>query len=133
MPVTEQTRTLLDCSKGWHSVADVQHLPHCIDTLCVCVPLYWALTSLRHELPLVVSFTSHIMPGGRKCSAKGVFLLKNYLSSRVCFNSGFLSVYAQQWDDPEGWYGEGGGFRMGKHVYTCGGFMLIYGKTNTIL
>ena len=21
----------------------------------------------------------------------------------------------------------------GKHVYTCGGFMLIYGKTNTIL
>ena len=25
------------------------------------------------------------------------------------------------WDDPEGWYGEGGGF------------MLMYGKTNTIL
>ena len=21
----------------------------------------------------------------------------------------------------------------GEHVYTCGGFMLIYGKTNTIL
>ena len=39
------------------------------------------------------------------------------------------------WDDPEGWYGEGGGrgVRDGKHVYTCGGFMLIYGKTNTIL
>ena len=39
------------------------------------------------------------------------------------------------WDDPEGWYGEGGGRRVqdGKHVYTCGGFMLIYGKTNTIL
>ena len=27
----------------------------------------------------------------------------------------------------------GGGFRDGEHVYTCGGFMLIYGKTNTIL
>ena len=37
------------------------------------------------------------------------------------------------WDDPEGWYGEGGGRRDGEHVYTCGGFMLIYGKTNTIL
>ena len=39
------------------------------------------------------------------------------------------------WDDPEGWYGEGGGRRVqdGEHVYTCGGFMLIYGKTNTIL
>ena len=39
------------------------------------------------------------------------------------------------WDDPEGWYGEGGGreVRDWEHVYTCGGFMLMYGKTNTIL
>ena len=39
------------------------------------------------------------------------------------------------WDDPEGWYGEGGGrgVRDGEHVCTCGGFMLMYGKTNTIL
>ena len=29
------------------------------------------------------------------------------------------------WDDPEGWYGEGGGreFQDGEHVYTCGRFM----------
>ena len=39
------------------------------------------------------------------------------------------------WDDPEGRYGEGGGRRAqdGEHVYTCGRFMLMYGKTNTIL
>ena len=39
------------------------------------------------------------------------------------------------WDDPEGWYREGGGrgFQDGEHVYTCGRFMLTYGKTNTIL
>ena len=39
------------------------------------------------------------------------------------------------WDDPEGWYGKGAGRRVqdGEHVYTCGGFMLLYGKTNTIL
>ena len=39
------------------------------------------------------------------------------------------------WDDPEGWYGEGGGRRVqdGEHVYTCGRFILIYGKTNKIL
>ena len=39
------------------------------------------------------------------------------------------------WDDPEGWYGDGGGRRVqdGEHVYTHGGFMLVYGKTNTIL
>ena len=39
------------------------------------------------------------------------------------------------WDDPEGWYGEGGGRRVqdGEHMYTRGRFILIYGKTNTIL
>ena len=39
------------------------------------------------------------------------------------------------WDDPEGWYGEGGGrgVQDGEQVYTRGGFMLMYGKTNTIL
>ena len=39
------------------------------------------------------------------------------------------------WDDPEGWGGEGGGrgVQDGKHMYTRGGFMLMYGKTNTIL
>ena len=39
------------------------------------------------------------------------------------------------WDDPEGWYGEGGGrvVQDWEHMYTHGGFMLIYGKTNTIL
>ena len=39
------------------------------------------------------------------------------------------------WDNPEGWCGEGGGRRVqdGEHVYTCGGFILIFGKTNTIM
>ena len=38
-------------------------------------------------------------------------------------------------DDPEGWDGEGGGrgVQDGKHMYTHGGFMSMYGKTNTIL
>ena len=39
------------------------------------------------------------------------------------------------WDDPKGWYGEEGGRRVQdwEHMYTHGGFMLMYGKTNTIL
>ena len=39
------------------------------------------------------------------------------------------------WGDPEGRYGEGGesGDQDGEHMYTCGGFMLMYGKTNTVL
>ena len=39
------------------------------------------------------------------------------------------------WDDPETLYGEGGGkgVQDGDHVYPCSIFMLMYGKTNTIL
>ena len=39
------------------------------------------------------------------------------------------------WDDPEGWYGEGGGSGVQdwKQVYTRGRFMLMYGKINIIL
>ena len=39
------------------------------------------------------------------------------------------------WDDHEGGYGEGGGRRVqdGEHMYTCGEFILMFGKTNTIL
>ena len=34
------------------------------------------------------------------------------------------------WDDPEGWYGEGGGRRVQdwEHMYNRGRFMLMYGK-----
>ena len=39
------------------------------------------------------------------------------------------------WDDPEGWYGEGDGrgVQDGEHMHTRGRFMLMCGKTNTIL
>ena len=39
------------------------------------------------------------------------------------------------WEDPVRWYRAGGGkgVQDGEHVYTRGGFMLMYGKTNTIL
>ena len=34
-----------------------------------------------------------------------------------------------------GWNGEGGERRVqdGEHMYTCGGFILIFGKTNTVM
>ena len=48
-------------------------------------------------------------------------------------DSGCLGLV--HWDDPEGWYGDRGGrrFQDGEHMYTCGGFILIFGKTNTIM
>ena len=48
-------------------------------------------------------------------------------------DTGWLGLV--HWDDPEGWYaeGDGRGVQDWEHVYTRGGFMLMYGKTNTIL
>ena len=39
------------------------------------------------------------------------------------------------WDDPDRRYGEGEGSRVqdGEHGYTCGRFISMFGKTNTIL
>ena len=51
------------------------------------------------------------------------------------FNAGYRMLGAGAWDDPEGWYEEGGG--RGVHVWECmytrGGFKSMYGKTNTVL
>ena len=59
--------------------------------------------------------------------------MKGVASPGLMHDTGCLGLV--HWDDPEGWYREGGARRIqdGEHVYTCGGFMLIYGKTNTIL
>ena len=48
---------------------------------------------------------------------------------------GAICLGLVHWDDPERRYGEGGGRRVQdwEHVYTCGRFMLMYGKTNTVL
>ena len=53
------------------------------------------------------------------------------LISTICFF--FFNLI--HWDDPEGWDGEGGGrgVQDWEHVYTRGGFMLMYGKNNTII
>ena len=55
------------------------------------------------------------------------------MNHRSRFDTGCLGLV--HWDDLEGWYGEGGGrgVQDGEHGYTCGRFMLMYGRTNTIL
>ena len=58
--------------------------------------------------------------------------MKQITSPGSTHDTGCLGLV--HWDDPEGWYGEGGGrgIQVGEHVYTCGGFMLMCGKTNAI-
>ena len=59
--------------------------------------------------------------------------MKRIASLGLMHDTGCLGLW--HWDDREGWYREGGerGAQDGEHVYTHGGFMLMYGKTNTIL
>ena len=59
--------------------------------------------------------------------------MKQITSPGSMHDTGCLGLV--HWDDPEGWYGEGGGRRVqdGEHVYTHGRFTLMYGKTNTLL
>ena len=54
------------------------------------------------------------------------------MNHQSSFDTGSLGLV--HWDNPEGWYGKGGGMEVqdGEHVYTCGGFMLMCGRTNTI-
>ena len=59
--------------------------------------------------------------------------MKRITSPDLMQDTGCLGLV--HWDDREGWYGERGGrgVQDGEHVYTRGGFMLMYGKTNTVL
>ena len=75
---------------------------------------------------------------GRKTWENGIETCKISCKKRAAspgsmHDTGCLGLV--HWDDPEGWYGEGGGRRVqnGEHMYTCGGFILIFGKTNTIM
>ena len=57
------------------------------------------------------------------------------MSQQSRFDARYWNLGLVHWDDPEGWYGEGGERRAqdGAHMYTCGGFILVFGKTNTIM
>ena len=62
---------------------------------------------------------------------------KTKLNRRISPPSEYPLIYPKLFPlrVPEGWNGEGGGRRVqdGEHMYTCGGFILIFGKTNTIM
>ena len=71
---------------------------------------------------------------GGKIWEKGIETCKISCMKRVAspgsmHDTGCLGLV--HWDDPEGWHGDGGGRRVqdGEHMYTCGRFILIYGKT----
>ena len=58
--------------------------------------------------------------------------VKQIASPGLMHDTGCLGLV--HWDDPEGWDREEGGrgVQDGEHMYTRGGLMSVYGKTNTI-
>ena len=71
---------------------------------------------------------------GRMELKRVISCMKRVASPGSMHDTGCLGLV--HWDDPEGWCGEGvelGGVQDGEHVYTHDRFMLMYGKTNTIL
>ena len=96
-------------------------------------------------LPLNISQVGKA--NGEKCQDCLSLIIKSYyrnsfLNSKFCLSSsgsmhGTGCFGLVHWDDPEGGQGreEGGGRRVqdGERGYTCGGFISIFGKTNTIL
>ena len=59
--------------------------------------------------------------------------MKHVASPGSMHDTGCLGLVP--WDNPEVWYGAGGGrgVQDGEHMYTCGRFILIFDKTNTIM
>ena len=75
---------------------------------------------------------------------KGGVIWENGIETRILYVKGITSPGSMHdtgysglvhWDDPGGWYaeGDGRGVQDGEHMYPRGGFMSMYGKTNTIL
>ena len=66
-------------------------------------------------------------------SQKEISCMKRVASPGSMHDAGCLELV--HWNDPEGGYGEGEGRRVwdGEHRYTCGGFISMFGRTNTIL
>ena len=63
-----------------------------------------------------------------------ILSFKNGIAS-LCLTQDTACLGLVHGDDPERWYGEGGGSRVQEWelMYTHGRFMLMYGKTNTVL
>ena len=63
-----------------------------------------------------------------------ILTCKNQIAS-LCLTQDTACLGLVHGDDPEKRYGEGGGwgFPVWERMYTHGGFMSMYGKTNTVL
>ena len=93
---------------------------------------------LRNNLSFKISESQYSSLSWMFNDYSAVLHYQKFVISYYTFHSNFPHSYLCSYkskENTEGWYREGGGRRAqdGEHVYICGRFMLIYGKTNTIL
>ena len=108
-----------------------------LNTQAESLPIPWVFSLFSLLLSVLKTLAASISSSSQLCPPKlkstGLCLVPS--SYFVVWEHSPGSKLGQSKLIPEGWYGEGGRRRVqdGKHMYACGGFMLIYGKTNTIL
>ena len=97
-----------------------------------------AIPSIGTKVKVLVAQSCLTLCNPMNCSPPGSSL-HGILQARILVSQGLMHdtecSELVHWDNPEGWDGEGGGrgVQDGEHMYTCGRFMSVYGKTNTIL
>ena len=98
----------------------------------------FVIAYLPRSQPLLISWlqsSSAVILEPKKIKSETCIIscMKRVASPGLMHDTGCLGLVL--WDDPEGEYGEGGGRRVqdGEHRHTCGRFISIFGKTNTIL
>ena len=82
------------------------------------------------SLSILVSLVCMLSSGIATC----ILSCKKQIAS-LCSMQDTGCLWLVHGDDPERCYGEGGGrgVHIWERMYTCGGFMSMYGKTNTVL
>ena len=108
--------TMLDCLEMYS-----RHPVSCIEPRLVIHFLY---DIIHVSMP----FSQIIPPSPSPTESKRLFYTSVSMQDTRCLG-------LVHWDDPESWYGEGGGrgVQDWEHVYTHGGFILMYGKNSTVL
>ena len=126
------------------SVMPSNHLILChrlllLPTVFPSIRVSFSESGLHIKWPKYRSFSFNISPSNEY---SGLIFFRSYWFDLLAVQGTVKSLLQDtgcsglvHWDDPGGWYREGGGrgVQDGDHVYTRGRFMLMYGKTNSIL